>query len=116
VGNEYTGTPMARNTGLSRRKRLTKFQRIPISTTDLVSKSPVAVMVSARSRAFHCDLQVLWIWAYQNRVKIDCSRRRKPTDNVFVESFDGTLRAVCLDTHWFETLAEAEESIESWRQ
>ena len=40
----------------------------------------------------------------------------KPTDNAFVESFNGTLRAECLDTHWFATLAEAKESIEAWRR
>ena len=44
--------------------------------------------------------QILDLWAYQNGVKIDFSRPGKPTDNAFVESFNGTLRAECLDTHW----------------
>ena len=56
------------------------------------------------------------LWAYQNGVKIDFSRPGKPTDNAFVESFNGTLRGECLDTHWFGTLAEAKDSIEAWRQ
>ena len=60
--------------------------------------------------------QIMDLWAYQNGVKIDFSRPGKPTDNAFVESFNGTLRAECLDTHWFETLAEAQESIEAWRK
>ena len=60
--------------------------------------------------------QIMDLWAYQNGVKIDFSRPGKPTDNAFIESFNGTLRAECLDTHWFETLAEAQESIEAWRQ
>ena len=30
--------------------------------------------------------------AYQNGVKIDFSRPGKPTDNAFVESFNGTFR------------------------
>lgn len=60
--------------------------------------------------------QIMNLWAYQNGVKIDFSRPGKPTDNAFVESFNGTLRAECLDIHWFETLAEAKENIESWRQ
>jgi putative transposase len=51
-----------------------------------------------------------------NGVKIDFSRPGKPTDNAFVESFNGTLRAECLDTHWFETMTEAKENIEVWRQ
>lgn len=37
-------------------------------------------------------------------------------DNAFVESFNGTLRAECLDAHWFTTLAEAKQLIECWRR
>jgi transposase InsO family protein len=41
--------------------------------------------------------QAMDLWAYQNGVKIDFSRPGKPTDNAFVESFNGTFRAECLD-------------------
>jgi hypothetical protein len=37
-------------------------------------------------------------------------------DNAHVESFNGTLRAECLDVHWFTTLIEAKQVIESWRR
>jgi hypothetical protein len=37
-------------------------------------------------------------------------------DNTHVESFNGTLRAECLDVHWFTTLIEAKQVIESWRR
>ncbi len=60
--------------------------------------------------------QAMDLWAYQNGVKIDFSRPGKPTDNAFVESFNGTFRAECLNTHWFGTLAEARQLIEAWRQ
>ena len=60
--------------------------------------------------------QIMDLWAYQNGVKIDFSRPGKPADNAYVESFNGTLRAECLDAHWFGTLAEAKESIEAWRR
>lgn len=49
--------------------------------------------------------QAMDLWAYRNQVRIDFSRPGKPTDNAFVESFNGTLRAECLDAHWFTTLA-----------
>ena len=49
-------------------------------------------------------------------MKIDFSRPGKPTDNAFIESFNGTLRAECLDTHWFQNLADAKQIIEAWRQ
>jgi putative transposase len=60
--------------------------------------------------------QIMDLWAYHNRVQIDFSRPGKPTDNAHVESFNGTLRAECLDVHWFETLTEAKQVIESWRR
>ena len=59
---------------------------------------------------------MLDLWAYHNQVKIDFSRPGKPTDNAYVESFNGTLRAECLDAHWFASPAEAVERIESWRR
>jgi len=40
----------------------------------------------------------------------------KPTDNAFVESFNGTFRAECLDVHWFVSIAEAKQLIEGWRR
>lgn len=40
-------------------------------------------------------------WAYENGVTLDFSRPGKPTDNAFVESFNGRLRDECLNTHWF---------------
>jgi putative transposase len=60
--------------------------------------------------------QAVDLWAYRNGVRIDFSRPGKPTDNAFVESFNGTLRAECLDAHWFTTLAEAKQLIELWRR
>ena len=54
-------------------------------------------------------------WAYQNKVALEFSRPGKPTDNAFVESFNGHFRAECLNQHWFESLAEAQEVIEAWR-
>jgi putative transposase len=54
--------------------------------------------------------------AYQNGIKIDFSRPGKPTDNAFVESFNGTFRSECLDTNWFQNLTEAKQIIEAWRR
>ncbi len=51
--------------------------------------------------------------AYQNGVQINYSRPDKPTDNAHVESFNGTLRAECLDAHWFASLTAAKQSVKS---
>ncbi len=60
--------------------------------------------------------QAMDLWAYRNSAKIDFSRPGKPTDNAFVESFNGTLRSECLNTLWFLDLKEAKHLIEAWRQ
>jgi putative transposase len=60
--------------------------------------------------------QAMDLWAYHAGVRIDFSRPGKPTDNAYVESFNGTLRAECLDAHWFGSLVEAKEIIEAWRR
>jgi putative transposase len=55
------------------------------------------------------------LWAYHHRTQIDFSRPGKPTDNCFVETFNGSLRDECLNVHWFETIDEAKVKIEAWR-
>jgi putative transposase len=55
-------------------------------------------------------------WAYENGVTLDFSRPSKPTDNAFVESFNGRLRDECLNAHWFLSLADARAKIEAWRR
>jgi len=54
-------------------------------------------------------------WAYENQVTLDFSRPGKPTDNAFIESFNGSFRDECLNAHWFLSLQDAREKIESWR-
>ena len=54
-------------------------------------------------------------WAYERKVTLDFSRPGKPTDNAFIESFNGSVRAECLNENWFLSLEDAREKIESWR-
>jgi putative transposase len=55
-------------------------------------------------------------WAYKNQVKLCFSRPGKPTDNAYIESFNGKLRLECLDQHWFATLPEAQEQLSAHRK
>ena len=52
-------------------------------------------------------------WAYANKVTMDYSRPGKPTGNPFVESFNGSFRDECLNSHWFLSLNDAKEKIET---
>ncbi len=56
------------------------------------------------------------LWAYLNGVILDFSRPGKPTDNAFVESFNGSFRAECLNVSWFLSLEDARSKCEAWRQ
>jgi len=40
----------------------------------------------------------------------------QPTDNAYVEAFNGRFRAECLNAHWFLTLADSAEKLEAWRR
>lgn len=54
-------------------------------------------------------------WAYRNNVKLNFSRPGTPTDNPFIESFNGRFRDECLDAHWFLDLKDARNKAEAWR-
>ena len=55
-------------------------------------------------------------WAYFNNVQLDYSRPGTPTDNAYIESFNGSFRDECLNTNWFMSLEDAENKIEKWRK
>ena len=55
-------------------------------------------------------------WAYLNGVELDFTRPGKPTDNAIIESFNSSLRKECLNQHWFFSLEDAKEKIETWRK
>jgi putative transposase len=54
--------------------------------------------------------------AYAKGVTLDFSRPGKPTDNAFIEAFNGRSRAECLNAHWFLTLDDARSKMEDWRK
>lgn len=47
---------------------------------------------------------------------LDFSRPGKPTDNAYIEAFNGRFQAECLNTPWFLTFANAREKLEGWRR
>ena len=59
--------------------------------------------------------KALDLWAWLNGVTLDFSRPGKPTDNAFIESFNGSFRAECLNACWFLSLADARAKCEAWR-
>jgi putative transposase len=74
---------------------------------------PETIRVDQGSEFVSRDLD---LWAYQRGVTLDFSRPGKPTDNGFIESFNGKFRTECLNTHWFMSLDDARAKMEDWRR
>ncbi len=54
------------------------------------------------------------LWAYHHGTRIDFSRPGKPTDNIFIETFNGSLRDECLNIQWFDQLEQDKWILEAW--
>ena len=74
---------------------------------------PKTIRVDNGSEFISQDLD---LWAYAHDVTIDFSRPGKPTDNAYIESFNGSFREECMNTHWFMSLDDAREKLEVWRR
>jgi putative transposase len=55
-------------------------------------------------------------WAHARGVTLRLIEPGKPTQNAYIESFNGRFRDECLNEHWFTTLAHAQVVIETWRR
>jgi len=55
-------------------------------------------------------------WAFDNNVRLQFIEPGRPTQNGFIESFNGTLRNECLNENWFVSLTEARQIVETWRK
>lgn len=54
-------------------------------------------------------------WSAEHRVRLHYIAPGKPTQNAFVESFNGKFRDECLNESSFASLQEARDIIEAWR-
>ena len=59
--------------------------------------------------------RMLDLWAYLNGVTPDFSEPGQPTDNAFIESFNGRFREECLNLHRFTCLEDARSKTEAGR-
>jgi putative transposase len=55
-------------------------------------------------------------WAYCRKVKLDFIRPGKPTENAYIESFNGRLREECLNQELFKDLRDAQYKLEVWQK
>jgi len=55
-------------------------------------------------------------WAYEHGVNLSFIEPGKPTQNAYIESFNGKLRDECLNEELFFNLEDSARQIELWRQ
>ena len=53
-------------------------------------------------------------WSYRNDVRLNFIQPGKPTQNAFIESFNGRFRDECLNQHWFVSLRHSRAEIAIW--
>ena len=73
-------------------------------------------------RAIRCDngpeltSRHFLAWALDRKIDLIHIQPGKPTQNGYVESFNGKLREECLRVSWFQNLFEARRIIANWRR
>ncbi len=74
---------------------------------------PTTIRVDQGTEFVSRDLD---LWAYTRGVVLDFLRPGKPTDNAFIDAFNGRFRVECLNQHWFMSLEDARQKMEAWRR
>lgn len=59
--------------------------------------------------------KAMFEWSERTGVKLCFIEPGKPTQNAFIESFNGRCRDECLNQNWFRSIRHAREAIEEWR-
>jgi putative transposase len=55
-------------------------------------------------------------WAHARGVELRLIQPGKPTQNAYIESFNGRFRDECLNEHWFLSLEHARAVVAEWRR
>ena len=55
-------------------------------------------------------------WTQKHNIRHILIQPGSPTQNAYIESFNGTFRDECLDENWFESLEQARQTIALWRK
>ena len=80
------------------------------------------MMIRGKPKSITCDngteftSKAMNFWSRDNLVRLQFIQPGKPTQNAFVESFDGKFRDSCLNQYWFRTLEVARLIIDDWKK
>jgi putative transposase len=83
-------------------------------TTLIERRGKPELIVSDNGTEF--TLNAMLAWAHEREISWHFIAPGKPTDNAFIEAFNGRFRAECLNAHWVLTLDDARTKMEEWRR
>jgi putative transposase len=92
-----------------------------ISGADLCELLEFIIVVNGKPERIRSDngpeftSRAFCIWMLKQGIRHDFIEPGKPTQNAYIESFNGRLREECLNGNFFLNLEEAREIIEEWR-
>ncbi|MGD1029180.1 IS3 family transposase [Candidatus Binatus soli] len=90
-------------------------QKVALALSEIVAErgAPVSITVD---NGTEFQSKAMDVWAYQHGVQLDFIRPGRPTENGYIESFNGRLRDECLNVQVFFSVADARDKLERWRQ
>lgn len=96
-----------------------------VDTSLSAKKVTIVLEATAKTRGFPRAIRVdngpefrshfFQRWAARNRIQIEYTEPGKPTQNAFIESFNGRLRDECLNLYRFSSLQHAAITLDTWR-
>lgn len=104
------------------REALAVMPEFSISGVRMVRELDRIVALRGRPRTIVSDngtemtSHAVFRWAQDSHIEWHYIAPGKPTQNAFVESFNGRLRDECLNEHLFDRLADARRVIGAWHQ
>ena len=80
---------------------------------DELGKAPKAVVCD---NGPELTSKAMRFWSERSGAALNFIQPGKPTQNAFVESFNGKFRDSCLNQHWFMDLADVRRIVDDWRR
>jgi len=93
-----------------------------LSGQDVASVLDGAVAVRGRPASITVDNdsefagRVMDVWAHRHGVQLAFIRPGRPTENSFIETFNGRLRDECLNVELFASMSDATRLLGAWRE
>ncbi len=104
------------------RKAICIYPEISIPSRKVIDSLEQAFETHGRPESIVCDngpefrSNKFQKWASENKIILRFIEKGKPTQNAFVESFNGKFRNECLNANIFRNLSQTKLVIEDWRK